>query len=126
MVSALLFGDSVPGRALNHAWRQATLLLSEELAIELRDVLYRPQFDSYVTREERDEFLEALLTQSQFIEVTELVQVCRDPKDDKILELAVNGNADYVVSGDQDLLTLNPFQGIAIILPAEFLRVARF
>ena len=52
------------------------------------------------------------------------MEVCRDPKDDQILELAVSGNADCIVTGDDDLLTLNPFRGIAIITPADFLRVS--
>ena len=52
------------------------------------------------------------------------VRVCLCPKDDKILELAVNGHADYIVTGDDDLLPMNPFRGIATIRPAEFLAVA--
>ena len=51
------------------------------------------------------------------------VQVCRDPKDDRILELAVNGNAAYIVTGDADLLVLNPFRGIEILRPADFLQL---
>ena len=52
-----------------------------------------------------------------------LMQACRDPKDDKILELAYNGNAVCIVTGDNDLLVMNPFRGVAIIKPAEFLMV---
>ena len=51
---------------------------------------------------------------------TERITACRDPKDDKFLELAVNGHADLIVSGDADLLTLNPFQGTPIVTPADF------
>jgi predicted nucleic acid-binding protein len=47
--------------------------------------------------------------------------VCRDPDDDKLLEIAVAGNADCLVTGDQDLLILHPFQGVPIITPAAFL-----
>ena len=47
--------------------------------------------------------------------------MCRDPDDDKFLELAVSGNADYLVSGDDDLLALHPFREIPILRPAEFL-----
>lgn len=123
-VSALLLRDSTPRQALTYALSRGTILISEELAKELRDVLYRPRFDSYIPRERRDEFLKALLNQSELIEITESVRVCRDPKDDKILDLAINGSADYVITGDDDLLALNPFQGILIIRPAEFLSVA--
>ena len=53
--------------------------------------------------------------------VTENIEACRDPKDDKFLELAVSGNADYIITGDDDLLELNPFQNVKIITSREFL-----
>ena len=90
---------------------------------ELSRVLGRDRFDRYVTREERDEFLESLIRESNLIEITEAVQVCRGPKDDQVLELAVNGNAAYIVTGDADLLVLNPFCGVEIVTPAEFLKL---
>ena len=86
-------------------------------------VLARDRFDRYVTREERDEFLESLTRESNLIKITEAVQVCRDPKDDQVLELAVNGNAAYILTGDADLLVLNPFRGVEIVTPAEFLKL---
>jgi predicted nucleic acid-binding protein len=49
------------------------------------------------------------------------VRACRDPRDDKFLEVAVHGRADAIVTGDRDLLDLNPFRGIAILTPAEYL-----
>ena len=49
------------------------------------------------------------------------IRACRDPKDDKFLEVATHGRADAIITGDQDLLTLNPFRGIAILTPAEYL-----
>jgi uncharacterized protein len=49
------------------------------------------------------------------------IKACRDPKDDKFLELAVNGRADLIISGDKDLLVLHPFMGIAIVMPATYL-----
>ncbi len=85
-------------------------------------MLGRDRFDRYVSREERDEFLESLIRESDLIEITESVQACLDPEDDRVLELAVNGNATYIVTGDADLLLLNPFRGVEIITPAEFLK----
>ena len=99
------------------------ILVSGALVGELSRVLGRDRFDRYVTREERDEFLESLIRESNLIEITEAVQVCRDPKDDQVLELAVNGNATYIVTGDADLLVLNPFRGVEIVTPAEFLKL---
>jgi predicted nucleic acid-binding protein len=54
------------------------------------------------------------------VTITERVTECRDPKDDKFLELAVNGRADLIVSGDTDLLVLGAFRGIPVITPAAF------
>jgi predicted nucleic acid-binding protein len=59
------------------------------------------------------------------VEITETITDCRDAKDNKFLELAVSGKADCVVSGDSDLLVLNPFRGISILTPREFLSGAR-
>jgi uncharacterized protein len=59
------------------------------------------------------------------VEVIEKVQECRDPKDDKILELALNGQAPYIVSGDRDLLVLNPFREVKIVTVEEFLRAVQ-
>ena len=66
----------------------------------------------------------ALLDASELVEVVDQMQVYRDPEDDKILELAVSGKADYIVTGDDDLLVLNPFQGVSIITPTDFLLVS--
>lgn len=55
------------------------------------------------------------------VEISQKIQVCRDPKDDKFLEVAVCGQADLIVTGDQDLLVLHPFQGIQIITPVSYL-----
>ena len=124
IVSADLFEDSVPERALSLALDLGMLLLSEALIEELRAVLSRPRFDRYATRPEREEFLRDLIREAATIAITQQIQACRDPNDDKILELAVNGDADYIVTGDDDLLAMNPFRGIEIIRPAEFLAIA--
>jgi predicted nucleic acid-binding protein len=78
-------------------------------------VLGREKFDRFVKSDERDEFLETFVKRAMLVEVVESVQECRDPKDDKILELALNGQAQYIVSGDKDLLVLNSFCGVKIV-----------
>lgn len=95
--------------------------MSQALSEELDEVINRQRFERYVTRQERAAFLRNLLRMASSVRITETVQACRDPKDDKILELAVNGRADYIVTGDDDLLVMDPFRGITIIRPAEFL-----
>ena len=90
---------------------------------ELSDVLGQKKFNRFVTSDERDEFLAGFVDQAILVEVIESVQACRDPKDDKVLELAVNGQAAYIVTGDKDLLVLHPFRGVEIMTAEEFLRV---
>jgi len=123
IISAVLFNNSVPGQAFIRALDHGRILVSKALVRELSRVLGRDRFDRYVTREERDAFLSSLIRESSLIEISQAVQVCRDPEDDQILELAVNGNATYIVTGDADLLVLNPFRGIEVVTPAEFLKL---
>jgi len=69
--------------------------------------------------------MRTLLQSAETVVITERIAVCRDPTDDKFLELAVNGQAGMIVSGDADLLALNPFRGIPIVPPATFVQGAR-
>jgi uncharacterized protein len=66
--------------------------------------------------------LQRALADAEPVEIHERISVCRDTQDDKFLELAVNGKADVIISGDADLLSLHPFRGIPIETPAAFLR----
>ncbi|NQZ65388.1 putative toxin-antitoxin system toxin component, PIN family, partial [Crocosphaera sp.] len=69
----------------------------------------------------RNQFMIQLKLEAEIIIVFEEIDICRDPKDNKFLEVAVNGKADFIITGDKDLLVLNPFQGIEIITVNEFL-----
>jgi putative PIN family toxin of toxin-antitoxin system len=121
LVSALLFEQSVPAQAFFAALDRGEILLSLATFTELSEVLGRSKFDRYVTQDEREEFLQKLLDEGTVIEVGEAIRECRDPKDDKFLELAVSGAASCLVTGDKDLLVLNPFRGIPILTPSQFL-----
>lgn len=121
IVSALLFEDSKPALALQEALHQGNLLLSMEVAEELAEVLRRSKFDRHLKRKTREEFLRAFILDAVFVEIIKTIQVCRNPKDNKFLELAVNDNASHLITGDEDLLILNPFQGISILTPNQFL-----
>lgn len=121
LVSAALFRGSTPGEAFRQALNTGVVLLSEATFEEIDEVIAREKFDDYLTPEERGVFIEALVDRSRFANPTEEIQVCRDPDDDKFLELAVSESATCIVSGDADLLELNPFRGIPIMKPAEFL-----
>ncbi len=121
LVSAALFKGGTPDRALRRALRSGTVLLSQPMFEEIDEVLAREKFDAYLSLDDRAAFIEALVKRSRFAEPTERLQACRDPDDDKFLELAVSEGAACIVSGDGDLLTLHPFQGIPILRPAVFL-----
>lgn len=121
IISALLLKQSVSRRAFDKALDEGEILVSLETIDELNRVLGRKDFTRYVTEEERLEFLAVLLRETRLVEVKVHVGACRDPQDDKFLELAVSGLADCIVSGDQDLLVLHPFRGIAIVTPRDFL-----
>jgi len=67
-------------------------------------------------------FLASLAKEATLVEITQEILECRDPKDNKFLDLAVCGRAHCIISGDKDLLELNPFRGIAVLKPDEFLK----
>ena len=122
VVSALLLDTSASRRVFDRALEKGKVLLSLPVMAELYEVVARPKFRQYVSEEDTRRFLGAFLRKAEWVEVAEIIQVCRDPKDDKFLELAVSGHATHVISGDKDLIALSPFRGIAILPPDSFLR----
>lgn len=123
LISALLLSDSKPRRALNIALANGKLLLSFETLAELYQVLGRKQFRKYVDEESIRTFIAALAREAEWVDVDVHLVACRDPKDDKFLELAVSGTATHIVTGDFDLLALDPFQDIRIITPDDTLQL---
>ena len=121
VVQAALLDSSPARRVFEAALLEGEVLLSDAVQAELSDVLMRPKFDRYISPLQRLQFLANLVAIATPVQITLHVQACRDPKDDKFLELAVNGQANCIVTGDNDLLVLNPFQNIVILLPRDFL-----
>ena len=121
IISAVLFEHSKPALALNKAFNEGEVLISKATEKELEEIFFRKKFDSYTTVEERTEFLHYFFQQTIKIEINKTVSICRDPKDNMILELAVSGKADMIVTGDKDLLDLSPFEGISVLSPKDFL-----
>ncbi len=103
--------------------------------IELATRLERRKFDKYLSADARRDFINSLLSCIDFVALKGDLRVVRDPDDDKILETAIIGRADCLVTGDKDLLALRPngetgearsvadatCQDVAIVRPAEFL-----
>lgn len=121
LVSRLLLPQSVPAKAVRKAVNEGQLLISDATLEELADVLSRPKFDPYVSVEDRQEFIRVLNRVAERVDIISPVKACRDPKDDKFLEVAINGEADLIVTGDKDLLALHPFRGVEIITPREYI-----
>ena len=118
-VSAILLPLSAPRRAIDKALDEGVLLFSEATIIELTNVLFRQKLNRYVSREERQRFLRQLASTAEFVPIVHSVRECRDPKDDKFLEVAINGTAELILTGDADLLALHPWREIAILSPAN-------
>ena len=123
LVSALLLPDSKPRQALDLALQKGKVLVGFAVLAEIFEVLNRKQLRRYIEEEDVRNFLAALTGEAEYVDVAEHISACRDPKDDKFLELAVSGHANYIVSGDSDLLALNPFRGVQIPPPHTFLKV---
>ena len=100
-----------------------TLLYAWESLEELIDVLNRPRIrQKYgLTDQDIETVIGLILLRGEDVASQERIVVCRDPKDDKFLEAALVGGADYIVSDDADLLELGSFEGMPILRPEEFL-----
>jgi putative PIN family toxin of toxin-antitoxin system len=124
LVRALIKPEGTVGPVLRQLRAGAyTLLYSEALLEELVDVLSRPRIrDKYdLHPADIEAVLALILLRGELIIPNRRIRICRDASDDKLLEVASCGKADAVVSGDQDLLALNPFEGVEIVEPAAFL-----
>ncbi len=122
LISAALQASGRPRRVVDAICSgNGTLLFSDETFDELRSRIHRPKFDRYVGREVRQAYLAQLLAVSDWVSITGARLGCRDPYDDKMLETALMGGADCLVTGDHDLLAMSPFRSIPILSPADFL-----
>jgi len=119
LISRMLVPQSVAGRAVSRLLHGTQLLVSEATLGELAQTLLRKKFDRYVSREDRQEFFERFARVAEWVSVTSTIRRCRDPKDDRFLELAVDEAAHLLVTGDQDLLALAPFPSFRVLTPAD-------
>ena len=123
-ISRLLLADSVAARTVDKAMARFEVVVSEASVDELADVLSRKKFDRYVSLQDREEFLRRLLQVKPMVPVLSEITDCRDPKDNRFLALALDSQSDCIVSGDDDLLALNPWRGIEIASPSSESRPA--
>ena len=124
LVSAALKAGSVSERALLRAEEVDVLALSTAVDAEIADVLSRPKFARAISPLRRQHFLAILRGVAVWFDPTVRVTDSRDDKDNKYLELALAAGAEIIVSGDQDLLLLDPWRGVRILSPADYLAVS--
>ena len=124
-VSRLLIAGSVAAQAVQWALSECEVMVSEACVEELADVLSRSKFDPYVSLEDRERFIRAVLRVTTLAPILSEVADCRDPADNQFLALARDSESDCIMTGDSDLLELNPWRGIPILRPAEFLSLRR-
>lgn len=115
LISAACFDNSFGRRAYEYVRDHATFLTCKEAVAELRDVADRVKFNRFIGPAARLEFIEAYIDMAELLVIASTLRVSRDPTDDKFIEFAVAGKAQFIVTRDKDLLVLDPFQGIRIL-----------
>ena len=97
------------------------ILASTATLAELASIMEREKFERYAPLAVRRRFVALICATARIVAIRRSLRLCRDPKDDKFLDVAVNGGADILVSGDADLLVLDAVEGIPIATPAMYL-----
>lgn len=121
VVSSLLFHGQASHLVPLWQARRFVPLVSRPILREYLRVLAYPKFR--LTAEEVRQAIEELLPYAEPVSPVKRLRVIRDPADNRFLECAVAGKAQYLVSGDKDLLSLRSFQGISIVTVGEFLAI---
>ncbi len=122
---SFLIGKSLTGLSEAIISDQILVLFSDDLFRELIEVLKRPKFKKYFSESSIENLIALLYEKVELVEVINNFDDCRDTKDNFLLDLSVSGHADYLVTGDTDLLILNPFHGVEIISYQNFQNVIR-
>ncbi len=117
---AFLIGKTLSGLSKAIITDRIKVLFSQELFEEFIEVLQRPKFKKYFSQNDITELISLIHLNTEFIEIRERFKDCRDPKDNFLLDLCVSGKADYLLTGDAELLVLTPFHGVKIINYSEF------
>jgi putative PIN family toxin of toxin-antitoxin system len=121
VVSSLLRPESIPAQALSRAIVHDQIIASTASLAELTEVLRRPKFSRNLALAEVELHLNRSTVIFEVVDVVHTVRDCVDLKDNMILELALSGGADIILSGDDHLLRLHPWRGIRILKPVDYL-----
>ena len=101
---------------------EVTLIFSQELLDEFLRVVHRPKFKKYFLKTDIDTVITRIEQNAHFIDVTTIVNICRDAKDNFLLSMAIDGEADFLLTGDKDLLELKAIEKTRIISISEYLK----
>lgn len=121
LISAHLLDKSASRKAYNKAIDNGVLIYSAETFDEFANTFIRSKFEKYLPLEKRMSVIGEFQARGALIKTRIVISICRDPNDNKFLELAVSSNASCIITGDKDLLILNPFRGIPILNAADFI-----
>lgn len=120
LVSAILSPESISAKVLNWGEDNGVVLYSTATLTEVLSVLGRSKFSKYIDHDDIDGLSIRIKTAWLLIEIVSQVQFCRDPKDDKFIDLALNGKASHLITGDNDLIVLHPIENTSVINPRTF------
>lgn len=121
LISVAMAADSVPGVAFQRAAQLGAIVYSDSTFREFCETLNKPKLAGRISDLSRAFLIKLFMREFELVRPTETITDCRDPKDNKFLELAVAGGASVIITGDRDLLALHPFRGIEILTSADFL-----
>ncbi len=122
LISASILPNSFLRQAFEKALKLGSIASSQEVFEEYTEVLFRRKFDKYfIFDEERFTILNLIQTKLLIFSPVEKITDCRDPKDNKFLELSISSKASCIISGDKDLLALHPFREILILNATDFI-----
>jgi putative PIN family toxin of toxin-antitoxin system len=103
---------------------KSKLIFSEELLQEFISVVSRPKFKRYFSESDVSDILDFIENKALFIDVKSDIKMCRDEKDNFLLSLAIDGQADFLITGDDDLLSLNRIENTQIVTINQYLKIS--
>ena len=121
LISAALSSQGAPAQLMRRVLGQHILVFSQATFDELHTRIYRPKFDRYITLEQRQRLLHDFNACAHWVDLAPYPVYCRDPDADKFIATALQAQADWLVSGDRDLLEAKPLAGLRIVTPMQAL-----
>jgi len=123
LLSSLISSSSPPAQTVDFIKDNGLFSFSKETFSEFEEVLKRPKFDKFLSKERRLNFINKIFELSVFYEVHDKTDICRDPKDNKFLDIAIVSHAELLITGDEDLLILERIEKTSIITPRNFVDI---